>query len=83
MDDKQQKCLQACEDARYYFEPLASRAPARLKEPGPGSTAVLVEQLEAQLSTRKDIYDNQSRFIKVITRLRDRLEMSLLDGDLS
>lgn len=86
LDDERQvtqQCLQICEDAKLYLESLTSRDSALLPQLPLGSSAILQEKFEAQLLTRKALDDNQASFVNIITRLRERLETVLADGDSS
>ncbi|KAJ3499709.1 hypothetical protein NLG97_g104 [Lecanicillium saksenae] len=86
LDDELQvtkQCLQICEDAKLYLESLASRDSAVLQQPHLGSSAILQEQFEAQLLTRKALDENRASFVNIITRLRERLETVLADGNSS
>jgi hypothetical protein len=61
---------------------LASRDPTLLQDVSSGSSANdLQDQFEAQLLTRQALVENQTSFVNIITRLRERLESAVLDGD--
>lgn len=86
LDDERQvteQCLQICEDAKLYLETLTCRDSSLLDQPALGSSAILQERFEAQLLTRQALNDNQASLVKIITRLRERLETVLTDGDSS
>lgn len=79
-----EQCLRICQDAKSYFESLASRDATLLPEAPPNtSTNALQDKFEAQLLTRQAFNDNQTSFVKTISRLRERLESVVLDGDAS
>jgi hypothetical protein len=79
-----EQCLQICQDAKFYLESLARRDSTLLQEASPGNSAnALQENFEAQLLTRQALNDNQASLLKIITRLRERLESVVLDGDSS
>jgi len=78
------QCLQICQDAQFYLETLTRRGSTLLDETPPTNTAdALHEKFEAQLLTRQALIDNQASFVKIITRLRERLEAVTLNGDSS
>ncbi|OAA40900.1 hypothetical protein ISF_09789 [Cordyceps fumosorosea ARSEF 2679] len=84
LDDERQvtkQCLQICEDAKLYLESLACRDSPLLDQPALGSSAILQQRFEAQLLTRQALNDNQASLVNIITRLRERLETVLTDGD--
>ncbi|TQV90531.1 hypothetical protein IF1G_10854 [Cordyceps javanica] len=86
LDDERQvteQCLQICEDAKLYLESLTCCDSSSPDQPAPGSSAIFQERFEAQLLTRQALNDNQASLIKTITRLRERLETVLTDGDSS
>lgn len=78
-----EQCLQICQDARLYLESLATRGSTLLQDADPGLVANLQEKFEAQLLTRQALDDNQASLVKIITRLRERLESVVLAGDSS
>ena len=76
-----EQCLRICENAKYYFETQAGRD-STLREPSPNSfNSGLHRQFEAQLLTRQALNENQASLVKTITRLRERLESVVFDGD--
>ncbi|KAJ6784626.1 hypothetical protein PWT90_04482 [Aphanocladium album] len=84
LDDERevtQQCLQICVDAKLYLESLTSHDSGLFHQPPLGSSAILQERFEAQLLTRKALDDNQASLVNIITRLRERLETVLADGD--
>ena len=79
-----EQCLQICQDAKLYLESLASRDSSLLQEASPGNSSnALQEVFEAQLLTRQTLSDNQASLMKIMTRLRERLESVILGGDSS
>ena len=77
-----EQCLRICQDAQSYFESLAHRDAPLLQGASQGnSTKCLQDKFEAQLLTRQALDDNQASFVKIITRLRERLESVVVDGD--
>ncbi|KAJ6437976.1 14-3-3-like protein [Purpureocillium lavendulum] len=85
-DERQvtEQCLRICQDAKFYFESVAIRdAPFLQDRPLGGSTNYLQSKFEAQLLTRQALDDNQTSLVRIITRLRERLESVILGGDSS
>jgi len=79
-----EQCLRICQDAKSYLESLASKDPTLLQDvPSWSSANDLRDQFEAQLLTRQALVENQTSFVNIITRLRERLESVVLDGDAS
>lgn len=86
LDDERQvtrQCLQICEDAKLYLESLTSRNSTLLHPPPLDSSAILQQKFEAQLLSNKALDDNKASFVNIITRLRERLETVLAEGDSS
>lgn len=79
-----EQCLRICQDAKSFFESLAGRDADLLQGAPLGNSANdLRDRFEAQLLTRQALDDNQTRFVNIITRLRQRLESVVLEGDTS
>ena len=79
-----EQCLRICQDAKTYFESLASRDATLLHDVPPSNSPNAVQaKFEAQLLTRQLLNDNQTNFAKIITQLRKRLESVIMDGDAS
>ena len=77
-----EQCLRVCEDARSYLDTLSTRDPSLLQVSTEDTTAkTLREVFEAQLLTRQALEENRNTFVKIISRLRARLESTLSDGD--
>lgn len=77
-----EQCLQICQDAKSYLETLASRDSSLLEEASPGNSSNTLQGIfEAQLLTRQALNENQASLVKIITRLRGRLESVILDSD--
>ena len=78
------KCLNICQNALFYLESLAKRDSILLQETSPGNSAnALQDKFEAQLLTRQALNDNQASLVRIITRLQERLNSVILDGDSS
>lgn len=77
-----EQCLHICKDARSHIESLTRRESTLLKE-APQSTAKddMRNGFEAQKLTRQALGENSGRLAEIISRLQDRLESLILNGD--
>ncbi|EER40864.1 conserved hypothetical protein [Histoplasma capsulatum H143] len=76
------QCLRVCDDARSYIESLAKRESSLLQEvPQKASDDDIHNYFEAQLLTRRALNDNRNSFEEVTSRLRERLESLIRNGD--